>query len=334
MNFKLIAVLAILAVILLTAALIYTVLYYMRREGRLLGRIQKMLDEAIEGTFQDRYLDESGISAVENSMWRYLCDNQTAYRALYEEKEQIQKLVSDISHQTVTPITNITLYSQLLEEELASGERRGDDDCRPERTEEGISRRRQSEQAAELAAIREQLEKLDFLVEALMKLSRLETGIIKVTPRKQEVQPVLEAVRRQFEANAARKEIQLKVEPTDEIAVFDQKWTIEALANVVDNAIKYTPQGGTVAVSVEKYPFFTRIDVADDGIGIPETEQAEIFTRFYRSKDVSEKAGLGIGLYLAREVMKAQNGYMKLRSEVGSGSVFSLFLWKEEMSQN
>ncbi len=317
MNDPLFAVLSVMAGVLLLAALIYTVIYFMRRERRLLDRIQTMLDEAIEGTFQDRQLDESKISAVESSMWRYLCDNRTAYVRLSQEKERLQKLVSDISHQTLTPIANITLYSQLLEEGLASEE-----DCHP------------SEGAAEIAAIREQIGKLNFFVEALMKLSRLETGIIRVSPRKQEIRPVLEAVRKQFEPHARRKGIRLTVEPTDEIAVFDRKWTIEALANVVDNAIKYTSRGGTVAVSMEGYPFFARIDVADDGIGIPETEQAEVFTRFYRAEGVRESSGLGIGLYLVREVMKAQNGYVKVRSQVGTGSVFSLFLWKEERSQN
>lgn len=307
---------AFIAAVIMTCVCIGIMIYFLRREQKLTGRIQKMLDDAIEGKFQDENLNESKISAIENSMWRYLCDRQVSYQNLSGEKEQIQALISDISHQTVTPIANIVLYSQLLEEWLASGK---DDD--------------KLETAEEIAAIREQAEKLDFLVESLVRLSRMETGLIRVNVQKQKIAPVIRAVMQQFVPKAALKGIQLTAQDTDETAVFDQRWTIEALANIVDNAVKYTPEGGVVSIRAEAYPFFTRIDVEDNGIGISEEEQAGIFTRFYRSEAVSEKQGLGLGLYLAREVMKAQHGYIKLTSNVGEGSVFSLFLLNEEMSQ-
>lgn len=307
---------AFIAAVIMTCVCIGIIIYFLKREQKLTGRIQMMLDDAIEGKFQDKNLNESKLSAIENSMWRYLCDRQISYQHLSGEKEQIQALISDISHQTVTPIANIVLYSQLLEEWLASGKDNGN-----------------LETAEEIAAIREQAEKLDFLVESLVKLSRMETGLIRVNVQKQKIAPVIRAVMQQFVPKAALKGIQLTAQDTDETAVFDQKWTIEALANIVDNAVKYTPEGGVVSIRAEAYTFFTRIDVEDNGIGISEEEQAGIFARFYRSEAVSEKQGLGLGLYLAREVMKAQHGYIKLASKVGEGSVFSLFLLNEEMSQ-
>ena len=85
---------------------------------------------------------------------------------------------------------------------------------------------------------------------------------------------------------------------------------------------------------MESYSSFVRMDVTDNGIGIAETEQASVFNRFYRSEMVSEEPGVGIGLYLAREVMKAQDGYIKVSSRIGEGSQFSLFFLKEEISQN
>lgn len=313
---KFVILVSVLLLVLVSLLCIYIILYFIKRENKLLNRIQRMLDDAIDGSFQDRYLDESKISLIENSMWRFLCDHQAAHQKLLEDKEQIQSLVSDISHQTVTPIANIVLYAQLLEEWQHSKE--GSPDL---------------EIMDEITAIREQAQKLDFLVECLVKLSRLENGIINVKPRKQNIEPVLLAVQKQFMAKAGEKGICLTVESTGEMAVFDLKWTIEALANVVDNAIKYTPGKGAVTIGVEAYSFFACINVTDQGMGIPEAEQANIFTRFYRCGEVSEKPGLGIGLYLAREVMKTQNGYIKLSSRVGKGSKFSLFLLKEEMSQ-
>ncbi|MRN26696.1 ATP-binding protein, partial [Romboutsia ilealis] len=128
--------------------------------------------------------------------------------------------------------------------------------------------------------------------------------------------------------------IKLIIADTEESAVFDLKWTIEAVANIVDNGIKYTKRGGSVKIQVESYSSFVRMDVTDNGIGIAETEQASVFNRFYRSEMVSEEPGVGIGLYLAREVMKAQDGYIKVSSRIGDGSQFSLFFLKEEISQN
>ena len=233
-----------------------------------------------------------------------------------KEREQMQEQISDISHQAVIPISNIMLYSQLLEEW----------------TETQNPEDRQNIRDA-LTAIGEQAETLDFLIESLVKLSRLETGIIRVNVRKQPLQAVLDAIRNQFQAIAARKEIRLEVTDTGEMAAFDLKWTIEAVANIVDNAIKYTPRCGNVTVRVQSYPSLVRIDIADNGPGIPEAEQAKVFLRFYRSETVSDSPGVGIGLYLAREVMRAQNGYIKLSSKIDEGSTFSLFFMKEEMSQ-
>lgn len=305
------------AVVCLICICIFVILYFIRRERRLSGQIQRMLDDAIAGKFQDERLDETKISVIENNMWRYICDQEVAVRKLTEEKVQMQEQISDVSHQAVLPISNIILYSQLLEECI-----------------ERLELEEKQEIRDEIAAIREQAEALDFLIEALVKLSRLETGIIHVNDKKQPLQSVLDAVKNQFQAIAGQKEIRFEVPDTAETAVFDLKWTIEATANIVDNAMKYTPFGGKVVIRVLPYSSLVRMDVTDNGIGIPEEEQANVFLRFYRSKMVSDRPGVGIGLYLAREVMRAQNGYIRLSSKTGEGSTFSLFFMKEEISQN
>lgn len=298
-------------VVLLLAANVCLVIYFIKRERRLAGQIQKMLDDAIAGKIQAGRLDESRISVIENSMWRYLCDHEAAMNASAKAKEQMQAQISDISHQAVIPIANIILYAQLLEEWVS--------DCEMDEKDELRS---------EIEAIQEQARALDFQIESLVKISRLEAGIINTTAEKQPLQPVLDAVKNQFQAMASQKEIQLEIGNSDESAVLDRKWTIEAVANIVDNALKYTPCGGRVTVSVTPYPSFVRLDVTDNGIGIPEEEQAKVFSRFYRSKRVSDRPGVGIGLYLAREVMKAQGGYIKLSSKINEGSTFSLFFVK------
>ena len=273
------------------------------RQRRLLLRLQQMLDEAIAGTFTEHSFDETMLSALESRMADYLSASATTAMQLQKEKDTIKELISDISHQTKTPIANILLYGQLLQEQPLPAESR---QC--------------------VAALQGQADKLNFLIASLVKLSRLETGILTVQPSLQLLQPLLQEITQQYTAKAEAKGICLTVQDTDEQAVFDLKWTTEALGNVVDNAIKYTQPGGTVRITVTMYELFCRIDVADTGIGIAEEEQARIFSRFYRSPQVAQQDGVGIGLHLARQILSDQGGYIKVSSVPGKGSVFSLFL--------
>ena len=109
--------------------------------------------------------------------------------------------------------------------------------------------------------------------------------------------------------------------------LLDFNWTAEAVTNVLDNAVKYTPSGGVVDLKITEYPSYLRLDVSDNGIGIPEEEQAKIFGRFYRGKQSAGVDGVGIGLYLTRDIVNKQNGYIKVASNE-KGATFSLFLKK------
>lgn len=275
-----------------------------RRKARaLMERLDEMLDAAIDGTFSERAFDETLLSAVESRLNRYLMASAVSARNLSTEKAKIQTLLADISHQTKTPIANIRLYAQLLAEQELPPESR---DC--------------------VAALDSQTEKLSFLITSLVKLSRLETGVFTLRPSPASLTPMLAAVADQFGPIAAEKGLTLTVEETDATAVFDGKWTAEAVGNLLDNAIKYTPAGGTVRVSATAYELFTRIDVADTGVGVAEGERAEIFSRFYRSPSAAAQEGVGIGLYLAREILAGQGGYIKVSGNPGGGSIFSVFL--------
>ena len=180
------------------------------------------------------------------------------------------------------------------------------------------------------SALEHQAEKLRFLIDALVKTSRLESGVLAMTPKRHGIQQLLDAASAQAAPGAEAKAITLTVEPTDLTARFDPKWTAEALYNLVDNAVKYTPAGGAVTLRAVGYELFCRVDVTDTGPGIPESEQARIFQRFYRSPSASEAEGVGIGLYLARQIAAGQGGYLKVSSRPGEGSTFSLFLPRAE----
>ena len=96
---------------------------------------------------------------------------------------------------------------------------------------------------------------------------------------------------------------------------------------MLDNAVKYTPNGGIVGLTITEYPSYLRLDISDNGIGIPEEEQAKIFGRFYRGKYSAGIDGVGIGLYLTRDIINKQHGYIKVTSDK-NGSIFSIFLKK------
>lgn len=106
------------------------------------------------------------------------------------------------------------------------------------------------------------------------------------------------------------------------------KWTVEALFNIIDNAVKYTNENGTITISVKSYELFACISIQDNGIGIAEEEQEKIFGRFNRGSNVSETEGTGIGLYLSREIIEKQGGYIHLQSKLGKGSIFEIYLPK------
>ena len=288
------------------AALLLLGLWLWLDARRTVRRLDRMLSTAIDGGFGEESFDESAPSALESRMARFLNGSARSLRGVQRQRESIQRLLSDISHQTKTPLANLRLYSSLLmEEELTP---------------------RQREQAQ---VIFQQSEKLSFLIETLVKLSRLETDVLAVTPKSQPLSPLLERAASQAKAAAERKGIALQLhlqQQAEMKALYDLRWTAEALGNLLDNAVKYTPPGGCIQVSATQYELFCRIDVRDNGIGVAEEEQAQIFGRFYRGRQVREQEGLGIGLYLAREIAQKQGGYLKLSSRPGQGSTFSLYL--------
>lgn len=262
-----------------------------------------MLDMAMDGKFDETLFNESLLSAVETKLSHYLSASAVSAQNLTGEKEKIKELIADISHQTKTPVANILLYTQLLgEQEL------------PKESMEYVN------------ALNVQTEKLNFLIGSLVKTSRLEAGIFVLHPKINDIYPMLLKVQEQIRAKADEKKIKIELISTDIKACFDEKWTEEAIYNIVDNAVKYTPEGGNITISTTSFNLFTKIDIKDTGIGIPSEEHAKIFGRFYRSKRVSELPGVGIGLYLSRQIVSSEGGYIKLSSMQGEGSTFSVFL--------
>lgn len=177
-----------------------------------------------------------------------------------------------------------------------------------------------------LQGIRSQADKLEFLFQVLVKTSRLEAGAIQLEKKEGSLLDTLAIACSGIVYAAEKKNISVTVDCPDNLYFFhDSKWTAEAIFNLLDNAVKYTPEGGAIHISVEQWEMYVKLDVSDTGKGIPESNHAAIFKRFYREEEVHNEQGVGIGLYLTREIVTKQGGYVKVTSKVGKGSTFSVF---------
>ena len=300
-----------LAGVLLTASALFWLflltLFFAKRLSQFTSDLCQTMDSMITGgeepaRAEDRETIFARISYRLSRLYGILQENR---RKVDEERWELQTLVSDISHQVKTPVANLKMVTDtLLAKPVTEQERRDF-----------------------LQGIRSQTDKLEFLVQSMGKASRLETGA--VTLEKKDV-PLLDTLAQAMSGivyGAEQKGISVEVQCPDDLRVsHDSKWTAEALFNLLDNAVKYTPAGGKISVSVEQWEMYVKLDVADTGRGIPESRQAAIFRRFYREEEVHDQPGVGIGLYLAREIISRQGGYIKVASEVGRGSTFSVFL--------
>lgn len=299
--------------ILIVLLLIGTVFYLLWKNHCLKRDIYdftKKLEASLDSLLNDKRLNK--LVYEQDDLWgmvyEKLCRISDMYnhknQELYEEKENLKELVSDISHQTKTPLANIKLYQEILFDEI-----------------------NMSESTEHLIKMNKQVDKLDFLLQSMVKMSRLETGAIKIQKSKQFIAETLALAIGAVVPKADKKNIQIHVTYDETVQLeHDKKWTAEAVFNILDNAVKYTKANGNIYISVSREEIFTKISITDTGKGIPLERQGTIFSRFYREPEVHNTDGVGIGLYLAREIISMQNGYIKVESEIGKGSTFHIYL--------
>ena len=226
-------------------------------------------------------------------------------KANKEEKEEITRLISDLSHQLKTPLANITMYTELLRDHSLSEDER----------DEFIDR------------MREQTGKMKWLMNTLIHASRLETGSMEFEVAPTTIKETIAASISSVYAQAQEKNIAIVIEEFNNCKLLhNRKWTAEALTNILDNAIKYSPESSTIKLLLEPMELYTRIKVQDQGIGIASEEFSLIFKRYYRSNKVEQKEGTGLGLYLAQLIFIKQGGYITVDSKPDHGSCFSLYL--------
>lgn len=274
-----------------------------------LDKVSKNVECIIHGKYniKDDFKEEGIFNIIHSDLNKLSKSINVKIKDLDKEKENIKELVTDISHQLKTPLASLKLYNSLLLEEDLDEE---------DRTEF-------------LKTSSMSINKLQSLIESLVNISRLETSMISIKKENKNIKSTIIKAIESAKPKAINKCISINLNDFDDkIVPHDSKWTEECIFNILDNAVKYTNLKGKIDIYVQDAINFIRIDIKDNGIGIDKNEFNNIFKRFYRSEEVQELEGSGVGLYLSRKILESQGGNIIVSSQKGEGSKFSLFLTK------
>lgn len=280
--------------------------FFRRKYIKFTSSVEQQIDSFINGNFDKKNINEENLESKINSKLYKLGNVMKAQlEQSNNSKNEVQEMVSDITHQIKTPISNIRMYSDTIV----------NNDLTKEKEREFLK------------VISSQVDKLEFLLDSLTKMSRLETNMLVLNKESSKIIECLEEAKRQSDPLAEKKNISIEITgDTKTIVKYDKKWTLEAICNLIENAIKYTNENGKIVINLEKLESFLKIDIIDNGIGIDSKNINNIFKRFFREQKVHSIEGVGIGLYLSKNIIELQNGYIKVKSKVGEGSTFSVFL--------
>lgn len=302
MNEQLICVFLAAGLALCVTALVVWAAYFFRQWQRL----DEILEEFQRGT-EERLTDmeETRESRLVSQLKQILNNASGSERKAVDEKNQVMELISDLSHQLKTPLANIVMNMEILEQDALSENQR----------REFLERTRQ------------QAGKMEWLMQRLLKASRLENGMIEFEVKNTGIKETLARAVGSVYAQAAKKKIRLEAEEVQDFPLYhNPKWTAEAIGNILENAVKYSPEGSVVRITLKHLEIYTQITITDQGIGIPEQEYNRIFQRFYRGRQVDQEEGNGLGLYLAQLILQSEKGYVTVSSRPEMGSSFSVFL--------
>lgn len=283
-----------------------TAVWIGRKNRRLYQEVDRMMDRILDDkVIEQTDLKEGEISALAGKARRIQEKLQVEVGGAQREKEQVKSLISNMSHQLKTPLANIMMYEEILEDESLT----------------------RAEQEKFLGKMKRQSEKVEWILTSLFKMVKLEQDVIVFEAEGALIRrTLLDAVNLIYD-KAQRRQIEIETEYFPECRLYhNPKWTTEVFANILENAVKYTPQSGRITIGMRRYEMYTEIWFRDTGMGIAKEEITEIFKRFYRSRAAENMDGSGIGLYLSKLILEKEKGYMNVASEPGKGSCFSVFL--------
>lgn len=276
-------------------------IYFYKKEEKRLNDISDYINNILNNDYSMdiREYNEDEISALKNYIYKITIKLRNMSENSQKEKEYLEVALSDISHQLKTPLTSLMVMNELLENENIDE-----------------NKRKECEQKSRI-----QLEKIQWLITSLLKISQIDSGTIKFKKEEVNVQELLTKSLEPLAIQIELKNINLIQNIDKDIRIIcDENWTIEALVNIIKNAYEHTENGGTINISAEENPIYTEIRIEDNGCGINEEDINHIFERFYRGK--SNKDSIGIGLNMSKMIIDRQNGDIEVKSKPGEGTCF------------
>ena len=274
-----------------------------RRISQLSGRIDRILHG--EEYISQETNAEGELAILETEIHKMVVRMREQQNRLKDEKVYLADSLADISHQIRTPLTSINLIVSML-------------------SEEGISEEKKRELLLKLKKL---LSRIDWLITTLLKMSKLDAGTIKFAsetiPMKDFINKACMPLFVPIELHGQELSITAEGEFTGDI-----KWSGEAVGNIIKNCMEHTPEGGRITVRAEENAIFTEIIISDSGSGISEADLPHIFERFYKGTSDEDKGGFGIGLALARMIVREQNGTLKAENGENGGARFIMRFYK------
>lgn len=289
-----------------SALLLILLLLQRQRFQRLYECVISSLDLTLAGKKQEisPYLN-SRYSAIASRLAEL--ERKMSYEVESEKlsKEKVQTFISDLSHEIKTPLTNVAMYQEILIKKTEL-----DEDFREKQEK-----------------MTEQIQKMEWILGSLFKSVYLEEDYLKFDLEYTKLTETISMAVSSVFKKADDKGIEISIAPyKDRCILHNKKWTAEALANILENSIKYSPENSRIEIQIVQGGLFTEIAITDEGIGIPKEEYPFIFKRFYRGKEVGDIEGSGIGLYLVKMIVEKEKGYVVVKSEKNKGTTISVFL--------
>ena len=291
------------ALLVLGAGLLFAGLHilFVHRRYRELAELTHSLDRVLHG--QDQILEDNAegeLAILRSELRKMTLRLRDSTEQLRQEKLELSQALADISHQLRTPLTATNLTASLL----AGAE---DEAQRLRLTRE----------------LKRSLERMGWLVEALLKLSRLDAGVVRFEPRTVTAAELTELALEPLRIPLELRGLELALDPGGASLTVDPAWTAEALGNILKNCMEHSPAGGSIAIQARQTPIFTELTVTDSGPGLDPEELPRLFERFYRGKDAAANS-IGIGLALARQIVTAQNGTLQAANAPQGGARFTM----------
>lgn len=283
------------------------VLFFYYQKYRRIQDIHDYLFRVLQNDYQVSLKDyqEDSISSLKSDLMKVTCKLRNISEASIEDKKNLERTLSDISHQLRTPLTSMYLVNDIL----------------------SSSRVKKSESKRFLIQQREQLERMEWLIVTLLKMSQIDSGTIVFQKSEESVSDMILQALQPSLIPLELKDIHYHIQVSDDLmCICDFRWTIEALVNLIKNAMEHTPRGGNITIMASDNPLYVEIVIMDDGVGISKQDLPHIFERFYKGNTKTDS--IGIGLNLSKTIVEKQNGIIRVESIVGEGTKFIIHFFK------